>query len=273
MADRTEHDWFEIREFDHEIVGIGEPGHFEDVKSYLVLGRDWSLLIDTGMGFANIREVVERFTSGPVILINSHGHLDHIGDNWRFERRWIHELEVDRVRAGVPHERFGNFLDEDSFSLPIPEGLDLETFAIPGCDVERTIRGGETLDLGNRTMRVLHTPGHSPGSVSFHEERTGVLFPGDAIYEGPLFTHHMGGSAVDYRSTLSTLNDLVPELETVYPSHNRYPLEPEFISRVHEGIEEIWDGRDVDETEEDLVYYQFDGYSFTLRANWWEEEP
>jgi glyoxylase-like metal-dependent hydrolase (beta-lactamase superfamily II) len=271
MYDRTDHDWFEIREFEDDIVGIGEPGHFEDVKSFLVLGRDASILIDSGMGLANIREVVERYTPGPVVMINSHGHLDHIGDNWRFERRWVHEAEVDRVQAGVSNARMSRYLRPDAFSRPIPPGVDVDTFSIPGTDVERALTGGEIVELGNRVIRILHTPGHSPGSISFLDEAARALFPGDAIYEGPLFTHHDGGSASQYRGTLAQLNELVPDLDVVYPSHNRYPLEPEFVRDVHLAFEEIWEGRDIDEADDDLVIYEYPDFSFTLRADWWDE--
>jgi glyoxylase-like metal-dependent hydrolase (beta-lactamase superfamily II) len=268
MSDEPDFDWFEVREFAHGVVGIGEPGHFEDVKSFLVSGDDLALLIDTGMGFANIRAVAERYTDKPILMVNSHGHLDHIGDNWRFERRWAHAGDLDRIREGVSNERLQHFMAPDAFSQDPPSGLDPATFEIPGTDVERTVDDGDVIELGGRSFEVLHTPGHSKGSISFYEAETGILFVGDLIYEGPMFAHHDGGSARDYRATLRRLKDLVPQISVIYPSHNRYPLEPSFIVDVYEAMEAIWDGKPADSHEDGLEHFAFGSFSFTFDESW-----
>ncbi len=268
MAIQPDFDWFEVREFSDGIIGIGEPGHFEDVKSFLIAGDDQALLIDTGMGYANIRAIVEHCSDKPVLMVNSHGHLDHIGDNWRFERRWAHPGDLDRIRAGVPNERMQHFLAPEAFSRPMPPELDPKTFQIPGTDIERTIDEGDEIDLGGRVFRVLHTPGHSAGSISFFEEDAGILIAGDAIYEGPLFAHHEGGSAKQYRSTVQRLAQLVPQLSVVYPSHNRYPLEPSFIVHLRDAMEQIWNGREADTIVDGTARFEFGEFSFTFRESW-----
>ena len=260
--------WFDVREFPDGVIGIGEPGHFEDVKSFLVVGDDIALLVDSGMGFANIRRIVDQYTDRPVLLVNSHGHLDHIGDNWRFERRWAHPGDLDRIRAGVSNEQMRHFLAPEAFNRTPPEGLDADTFAIPGTDVERTIGEGNVIELGSRRFTVLHTPGHSAGSISLLDERNGILISGDVVYEGPLFAHHPGASAIAYRNTLQRLRSLVPSLSVVYPSHNRYPLDPTFLVDVHEAMEEIWRGRPPDLKQNGLEKFTFSAFTFTFREGW-----
>jgi glyoxylase-like metal-dependent hydrolase (beta-lactamase superfamily II) len=271
LSEQPNYDWFEVRQFSHGVIGIGEPGHFEDVKSYLVSGDDLALLVDTGMGFANIKAVVDQHTDKPILMVNSHGHLDHIGDNWRFERRWAHPGDLDRIRAGVPNARMAHFLAPEAFNRPPPSTLDPSTFSTPGTDVDRTVDDGDVIDLGGRKFSVIHTPGHSAGSVSFFEEETGILIAGDTIYEGPLFSHHEGGSPRDYRASLQRLRDLVPQIATVYPSHNRYPLEPSFIVDVHAAMEQIWDGRAPDQAEGGHERFEFGSFSFTFRSGWSSE--
>jgi glyoxylase-like metal-dependent hydrolase (beta-lactamase superfamily II) len=271
VNNRADLDWFEVREFPHGIIGIGEPGHFEDVKSFLVSGDHQALLVDTGIGFANIRALSEHYTDKPILMINSHGHLDHIGDNWRFERRWAHAGDLNRIRAGVPNDRMKDFLAPEAFNRVPPSDLDPVTFEIPGTEVEHTVDDGDEIDLGGRTFQVLHTPGHSAGSISFLEEETGILIAGDTIYEGPMFAHHDGGSASDYRQTLERLKDLVPQILVVYPSHNRYPLEPSFIVDVYEAMESIWNGKRPDSNEGGLERFEFGSFSFTFRKSWRDE--
>jgi glyoxylase-like metal-dependent hydrolase (beta-lactamase superfamily II) len=161
-----------------------------------------------------------------------------------------------------------HFLAPEAFTREPPPELDPATFSIPGTDVERTVEDGEIIDLGGREFKVIHTPGHSAGSISFLEEETGILIAGDAIYEGPLFAHHEGGSPREYRQTLELLNDLVPHVSVVYPSHNRYPLDPEFIWDVHQAIEAIWEGRSPDERFDGLERFHFERFSFTFRDGW-----
>jgi glyoxylase-like metal-dependent hydrolase (beta-lactamase superfamily II) len=271
MDEQPDFDWFEVREFPDGVIGIGEPGHFEDVKSFLIVGEHLAMLVDTGMGFASIKSVVEHVTDRPVLVVNTHGHLDHIGDNWRFERRWAHAGDRDRIEAGVPNERMSAFLAPEAFNRNPPPGLDPETFSIPGTDIERWLEEGDQIDLGGRIFSVIYTPGHSAGSISLLEKRTGILIAGDVLYEGPLYAHHPGGSASDYRETLARIHALVPDLSVIYPSHNRYPLDPQFAVVVHEAIEQIWEGRQPDIMSEGLDRFEYPTFSFTFRETWRDE--
>jgi glyoxylase-like metal-dependent hydrolase (beta-lactamase superfamily II) len=262
-------DWFEIRQFDDGVIGIGEPGHDEDVKSYLVIGRDLALLFDSGMGVGNIKRVVERLTDKPVLLVNSHSHWDHIGDSWRFDRVWVHEAEADNLRAGATNERMRRALAPERLTRPLPDGVDVNTISIPGVEPERVLRGGERIDLGDREFVVVNTPGHSPGGISLVDEANGVALVADAVYAGALYAHipnHSDPSV--YRDTLRRLAEMAPSLKTLYPSHNDYPLPASFLIDVNDAYESIWAGRAPDSTEDGVERYQFDGFAVLLPVGW-----
>lgn len=263
-----DHGWFQVREFAGGVVGIGEPGHSEDVKSYLIRGRDRSLLFDTGMGLGNIRDLVQTLVDSPLLVVNSHSHWDHIGDNWRFERIWIHEAEADRLLTGVASERLRRWLTPEHLHRPLPAGVDPQAFAIPPSRAERTLVGGEVIDLGDRSLMVVPTPGHSPGGITLWEEHTGALFVGDAVYAGPLYAHVHDADLPAYRETLRRLAGMASSASTVYPSHNDYPLSPTVLVEVHEAMEQIWDGRKPDRVDEGVERYLFQGFSFLLREGW-----
>ncbi|HEX7103389.1 MAG TPA: MBL fold metallo-hydrolase [Nitrolancea sp.] len=261
-------DWFEIRRFDDGVIGIGEPGHEEDVKSYLVIGRDLALLFDSGMGVGNIKQVVESMTDKPVLLVNSHSHWDHIGDSWRFDRVWVHEAEADDLRAGVGNERVRRALAPERLTQPLPDGVDFQTFSIPGVEPERTLHGGERIDLGDRTFEVVNTPGHSPGGITLVDEANGIALVADAVYAGALYAHLDHSDPVVYRDTLRRLADLAPSLKTLYPSHNGYPLPGSFLTDVNEASESIWTGRSPDSVKNLVERYQFDGFAMLLPVGW-----
>lgn len=261
--------WFEVRELPDGVVGIGEPGHSEDVKSYLVRGRDLALLVDTGMGVSDIRAVVDELIETPVLLVNSHSHWDHIGGNPSFERIWIHAAEAERLPRGVPNSRLRRAFVPEHLRRPLPAGFDPETFEIGPSRAERTLSGVESIDLGDRSFSVIHTPGHSPGGITLFEERTGIAIVGDAVYAGAMYGHMAGESdPVAYRATLRRLAELAPSASAVYPSHNAYPLESGFLTSTHEAMEEIWGGRAPNGMRDGVERYSFGRFSFLLREGW-----
>jgi glyoxylase-like metal-dependent hydrolase (beta-lactamase superfamily II) len=72
----------------------------------------------------------------------------------------------------------------------------------------RLLAEGDVVDLGNRSFELLHLPGHSPGSIGLWEKATGVLFSGDAIYDGPLLDELPGSDIGAYVATMQRLRSL-----------------------------------------------------------------
>jgi glyoxylase-like metal-dependent hydrolase (beta-lactamase superfamily II) len=87
-------------------------------------------------------------------------------------------------------------------------GFDPAAFVVAPARVARTIAEGDVVDLGDRAFEVLHLPGHSPGSIGLWEARTGTLFSGDAIYDGPLLDAIPGADSDAYRITMERLRSL-----------------------------------------------------------------
>jgi glyoxylase-like metal-dependent hydrolase (beta-lactamase superfamily II) len=211
---------------------------------------------------------VERLTDLPVLLVNSHSHWDHIGDSWRFDHVWVHESEADDLRAGMGNERMRRALAPERLNRPLPDGVDLQTFSTPGVEPERTLHGGERIDLGDRTFVVVNTPGHSPGGITLVDEANGVALVADAVYAGALYAHLDHSDPVVYRETLRRLADLAPSLKKLYPSHNRYPLPASFLTQVNDANESFWSGRSPDSVENGLERFQFDGFAMLLPVGW-----
>ncbi len=98
-------DWFEVYRIDDEIYAIYEPGQFEEVISFLIVGSDFALMFDTGLGIGNIRNVVDQLTDLDIVVLNSHTHYDHIGGNHLFDTVYGTSLEYSATRSlGSPPE-------------------------------------------------------------------------------------------------------------------------------------------------------------------------
>jgi glyoxylase-like metal-dependent hydrolase (beta-lactamase superfamily II) len=232
--------WFHARPVARDVWLVAEPGH---VNSWLVAGRDRAVLVDSGLGIAPIRPVVEALTDRPVDVVHTHAHLDHVGGDAEFARVAIHPAGVDELRSGAdPAERrrylaytrrllaaaatyraldheFFHLLSADSDPRPLPEGVD-ETTWVPGPAPEPDpLVDGDVVDLGGRTLRVLHTPGHTPDSVCFLDERAGLLFAGDAVNTGPIYAQAPEADLAAFAASTARLAARADEVALVLMSH------------------------------------------------------
>jgi glyoxylase-like metal-dependent hydrolase (beta-lactamase superfamily II) len=261
----TSHGWFDVVKFPDGVTMIAEPGHYEDVKSFLVEGDDRVAVLDTGMGFGNFKELADSLSSKPPIVLLSHAHFDHIGDAWKYEQVLVHPAETNDLRAGYPLERMRHWFDDEfMLDIPLPVTTDPETAYIPGKAPSGRLNEGDVIDLGGRTLHVYHTPGHSPGGITLVDREKRLMFPGDAIYAGPMFAHNTYGNPVAYRESLRRLAVLADDVDVVYPSHNRVPLTPADVKAMHNAYEEIFEGRKPDESTDDYDVYEFGDFSFWM---------
>ena len=87
--------WFQTEQIDENTFVISEEKHWEQTHCYLLLGSKKALLIDTGLGVANIKKVAELITDLPIEVVTTHIHWDHIGGHKYFDFIYVHEAEVE----------------------------------------------------------------------------------------------------------------------------------------------------------------------------------
>lgn len=249
-------DWYQIHQVHPGIFALYEPGHFQEVISFLITGTHKALLWDTGMGIAPIRPVVEALTPLPLAVLNSHLHFDHVGGNWEFPQVWGYpDNQVEeRARQGYDPAFLTPMLDGDALALPTPAAFDLTEYQIPpwqhrpletrtnGPLLERQtledLSTGQAFALGGRTLQVLHTPGHSSDSIMLWEPEEGLLFTGDTLYPAALYAHFneaaYGTSHLhDYAHIMNVLAGSAPRLKQLFCSHNLPLALPSLLVRAH----------------------------------------
>jgi hydroxyacylglutathione hydrolase len=79
--------WYRVEQVGRGVWAIDEHG---EVTAYLVVGSERAVLLDTGLGLGNIRDEVHQVTEKPVTVVNTHGHVDHVGGNHLFPEVYIH---------------------------------------------------------------------------------------------------------------------------------------------------------------------------------------
>lgn len=90
MENNFLNNWYEIRKGDDTVYAFCEHKHAQWVHSFLILGEKRSVLFDTGLGVCNIEEAIRPSLKTPLMVVNSHAHFDHIGNNWRFPEVYGH---------------------------------------------------------------------------------------------------------------------------------------------------------------------------------------
>ena len=94
------------------------------------------------------------------------------------------------------------------------------------------LKYGDVFNLGNRTLIIYHTPGHSPGHISVFDETNGYLFTGDLLYdETPIYAFYPSTSPVDLVNSLERISE-IPNVSMIYGSHSTLGLEPKILEKV-----------------------------------------
>jgi glyoxylase-like metal-dependent hydrolase (beta-lactamase superfamily II) len=164
-----------------------------------------AIIIDPGGDCPKIRQILKKHRLEPAFIINTHGHIDHIGCDNDFN-----------VPVYV-HSR-------DKALLLKPE-LNLSTFFMPPFGVRaeiKTVDEGDSITLGNLSLDVFHIPGHTPGGIALLLKGIphGVLFTGDSLFNAGIGrTDFPGGSEQALIRAIKTKLLVFPGDTVVYPGH------------------------------------------------------
>lgn len=203
--------WFALRWLDDGTLAIGEPAYHQCNWSCLISDDGESLLWDTGSGRRAIAPLVARHGDDPVRAFPSHMHFDHLGG--------INDFGPV-ILADLPRLRK---LEEEGHVTP-PEEMFLgacEHLTAPCFPVGRWVAPGDQLSVGARCLEVLHTPGHSPDSVSLWEAERARLYAADLLYPGELYAQVPGASLPDYADTLRALLTRLPQDVEILGAHGQ----------------------------------------------------
>lgn len=189
-------------------------GPFQE-NTYIVFreGGTEAVLIDPGDDADLIAASLQKMGLRPVIILNTHGHIDHVG-----------AVAPIRARFGIPFciHPGDRFLLEQVPAHAAMFGL--SGYAAP--EVDRDLVAGETVEAAGLSFRVLATPGHTPGGVTL--QAGDAIFAGDCLFAGSIGrTDLPGGDGPTLRRSLREVLLALPDSTVVYPGHG----EPTTIGR------------------------------------------
>lgn len=191
------------------------------VYSSLIVGTEKALLIDTGYGIGDYRSYVESLTGLPLIVANTHGHIDHASGNSQFGAAWLNPLDWELADW---HTSLEMRLSSDG-SRDYPQEL------VDGPWEKLALVPGTVFDLGGRTVTAYRCAGHTKGSMSFLDSQTGLLFTGDNITRRVLLLGSIHSTSLpEFRRTLEETEAL--NFRGIVAAHVPYIMPPEWVGRV-----------------------------------------
>ena len=256
--------WFEVYRVRPGVIAIYEPHQSEEVICYLIVGTKRAVLFDTGMGISNIRAVVEGLTQLPVTVVNSHTHNDHVGDNWRFDDVYGMDTDFTRANAKGSKEDAQAEIEPGEICGDLPPGFNRAEYSTKLFHISRWIHDHDKIDLGERVLEVIATPGHTPDAIALLDEKNGLLFTGDTFYPGPIWLFRPETDMDAYVASVKKLAALSPKLQLLLPAHNVPVADPSNLPRVVDAIALVRTGKVKGVPRDGKQEYMFTGFSFLM---------
>ncbi len=178
-----------------------------ETNCYLVYSEDTleCIIVDPGAEPDKIVQEVNANSLKPIAIINTHGHVDHVGANKPVKQEfdiplYIHQADLKLLKSAL-QSGFGLMIGAKKSPPP-----------------DKFLKEGDTLKLGKSHLRVIHTPGHSPGSISLLGD--GFILSGDALFQsGVGRTDLPGGSWEELQESIKRKILTLPPNTVVFPGH------------------------------------------------------
>lgn len=207
---------------------------------YLIQGTERALLLDTVNGQENLHDIVRTLTDLPLVVVNTHGHGDHIGGNVFFEEAWLHPADNEVVKKFLEKPEVKAYYEKHGWKSAALRALSI----------------GQVFDLGGTVLEVVPMEGHTRGSIGLLDRQRRALFTGDALNQ------HLW-MQLDHSLPISGLLAMLQRLKSnwgsdfdvIYHAHAKEAIPAALLDTVIEGCEELLRG----ETAQDQPYTWFCG--------------
>lgn len=220
---------------------------------YVLNGKEKVLLLDTGLGLIDLPQVVRQICGEkPVIVVNTHAHMDHMSGNYRFEKVWVGCGDVQAAKhiftAGDRQELMDYYLAGLQKT-----GYDLSGYTPGTSEKVFPLKEGDLIDLGGYSLRVIEVPSHTVGSVALFEERQGWLFSGDIMLMWEAWGWLKESAPLkQYYKSIDKLKKIQDRIHVIFPAHGQlqmkmagcglYEFSPQMIDKYCDGIQMLLEG-------------------------------
>jgi len=224
-----------VKQLSDRIYAMDDAG----ATGYVVVGNEKALVIDTMNASDDLGAVVRSITDLPVMVVNTHGHGDHICGNIFFEKAYIHPEDLS---LAIEFSRQPGFEEEIQ-----KHGLSMPPF--------KEIQDGTVIDLGGATLDVIHFPGHTKGGICllYREER--VLFTGDGINCHLWMQLDHSLQMKELKQSLENISWVKEKADRILHGHTMYYNDIFLFEELYNGVKELVEHPELSETDPDYNWF------------------
>ena len=205
---------------------------------YLVEGSNRGVLIDTGTGVGNLSEYVKQLTYKPVIVILTHGHVDHASGAPNFEEVYMNhaddevykehiDFEVRKGYVKAQYKNFDNIIESDYVKQKNSSSY-------------KDLNEGDVFDLGGISLEIYNAAGHTKGQIAVLIKEERILMTGDAANQATfLFDKYSSGITSYEKSMKDLLSKTEGKFDKIFLSHGTGDAPKELLVNIIQLCEEI----------------------------------
>lgn len=237
--------------------GVFEIDEFDCASVFVIVGQKRALVLDTGTGIGDLRWVIEnRITDKPYDVVITHRHGDHIGGAGFFDQVWVHAADRD---WGSDFDEFSGLEFRRSYAAIIRKREDKsyayeeerDITAWEKGPVKKELKDGQIFDLGGRKVTIYHCPGHTAGECVAIDDKSRILFAGDACNRKYLLSCQSDqekDACIDEAvQAMERMVDKQREYDFVYNFHHDYrgfgaPLSEDVLPNLLECLKKMRNG-------------------------------
>ena len=218
------------------------------IHNYLLVGDQRAALIDTGLESETLREFAKNLTKKPIVVLHSHGHIDHIGNDQQFDKIMLNPADFALYHLQSSAKFRSEFFKAQYVEKKINDSIEAEAYALEHhYAINQNVSldpltNGMTIDLGNRELFVIENPGHTKGCISLIEKDKRYIFTGDMVCEMGVIMHFPESTSIDtYINSLEKIRrSMTPEFQ-LYAGHQFAPLTIEWVDKYIDCASELID--------------------------------
>jgi len=213
---------------------------------YLIIGTKKAAIIDTGLGTGNLKQIIESITNLPIVVLHSHGHIDHVGADTLFTKIYLNSKDYNLIDNShdfkAATEQRMNFIEVNlKDKLNVYE--DIKAHIVKIAEVNyKNIDDGDIVDLGGIQLEAISTPGHTLGSISYVNKKDHIAFTGDGIADIHWFNKSESICVEGFLNTLNHFEDKTEGVKNVYAAHIPEAFNLELVHDLQTAAKEIING-------------------------------
>ena len=200
-----------------DTYSLQDKGPAGNVSIFLLVGTEKALLIDSGYGLLDLPALIRKITDKPVVLVNTHGHLDHANGSWQFEEAYLHSEDMVVYQQHAAPQ----FLRRSFGEKGDAQRLEAMTAASPA--KVKPLDEITEMDLGDRKVQILHMPGHTKGSVCILDEANKSAFTGDNLNRSIWLSLQESVSVAEYKAVLEQLLPILKSKDIIFNYAAHWP--------------------------------------------------